>query len=61
MLRGLGIGSAFRYFLLAAVGLALWQGFNGDLGAILWTIWGYVEQGARVVTDVWNSVNSGSR
>jgi hypothetical protein len=61
MLRGLGIGTAIRWFVIAAVALALWQGFNGDIGAIMWAIWGYVEQGSEVVTDIWNSVNSGNR
>ena len=59
MLRGLGIGTAFRYFVIAAIAVAVWQGFNGDLGAMLWTLWGYVQQGANVVTEVWNSINSG--
>lgn len=58
-MRGLGIGVAIRYFVIAAVCVAIWQGFNGDLGAAFWAGWGYVEQGADVVTQIWNSINNG--
>ncbi len=54
-MRGLG-GGVIRYFVGASVALAIWQGFEGDLGSVAWMAWTYVQQGADVVTDVWHGV-----
>lgn len=60
MLRSLGIMTAAKWFVIACIGLAVWRGFNGDLGAIVDSIWGYIQTGADVATNIWNEVNSNS-
>lgn len=57
MLRSLGIMTAFKWFVLAAVAVAIWQGFDGDLGAVVSEVWRWIQMGAGVVTNIWNSVN----
>jgi hypothetical protein len=58
MLRSLGVMTAFKWFCVAAVAVAIWRGFNGDLGAIISTVWLWIQRGADVVTNIWNSINS---
>jgi hypothetical protein len=57
MLRSLGITTAVRWFVIACVGLAVWRGFNGDIGAIVDAVWGWIQTGAEVVTNIWHEVN----
>lgn len=57
MLRSLGIMMALKWFVIAAVAVAIWQGFDGNLGAIASTVWAWVEAGSRVVTDIWYRIN----
>ncbi len=59
MLRTLGVLTLLRWFVVAAVLLALWQGFNGDLGAIAAAAWSWVQAGADVVTRIWTAINAG--
>lgn len=56
MMRSLGVTSALRWFLVAIVALAIWRGFEGDLGAIATTLWSWIERGAEVVTMIWNEI-----
>lgn len=58
MLRSLGITSIIKWFIIACVGLAIWKSYNGDIGAIVNAIWGWIQRGAEVVTNIWNEVNS---
>jgi hypothetical protein len=58
MLRQLGLFVIFRYFVLAAAAVAVWKGFDGDLGAIALTLWDWIQKGSVVITDLWNSVNA---
>jgi biotin transporter BioY len=58
VLRALGVMTMLRYAVVAMVLLAIWQGFNGDIGVIASTAWGFVQTGADVVTRIWESVNS---
>ena len=60
MLRSLGITTLLKWFLVACVLLAIWQGYNGNIGAIVQAVWGWIQTGADVVTRLWNEVNSGS-
>ena len=57
MLRSLGVYTAFKWFAVAVLAVAVWQGYNGNLAAIADAMWGAVQTGARVVTDIWNSID----
>jgi hypothetical protein len=58
MLRQLGLFVIFRYFVLACFVVAVYKGFNGDLGAIAVAVWEWIQRGADVVTSLWNSINA---
>lgn len=58
MLRSLGVMQMVKWFMLACVGVAIWQAYDGNLGAIADSIWGWVQAGADVVQNVWDSINS---
>lgn len=60
MLRSLGITTAVRWFVIACVCLAVWRGFNGDIGAIVDAVWSWIQTGADVVTNIWHEVEKGS-
>ena len=57
MLGKLGITKLLKWFVLAAIAVAIWQGFNGNLGAIAETVWAWVLAGADVVTNIWHAIN----
>ena len=57
MLRSLGIFSLIKWFLVACVLLAIWRGFDGDIGAIVDTVIDYIQKGADIVTQLWNEVD----
>lgn len=56
MLRALGITSLIKWFLIACVAVAIWQSYDGNIGAIVDAIWGWVQDGATVVTKIWHSL-----
>lgn len=56
MLRSLGLHAALKWFVIACVVVALWRGFNGDLGAIADTLWSWVVRGADVLTSIWQQI-----
>jgi hypothetical protein len=58
MLRSLGIMAAFKWFVIACVGLAVWRAYDGNLGAIATAIWDWIQAGADVVTRIWDNVNT---
>lgn len=58
MLRSLGITSLIKWFVIACVGVAIWQSYNGNIGSIADAVWGWVQAGAEVVTKIWNSINA---
>lgn len=60
MLRSLGITSAIKWFVVACVVLAVWQAFNGNIGAIADAVWNLIQAGADVVNRIWDSINSGN-
>lgn len=55
MLRTLGLHHALRWFLVACVVLAIWEGFHGNLYAMIHTVMHWVQQGADVITSLWSS------
>ena len=57
MLRGLGIGSAIKWFVIACIFVALYKGYHGNVTAIGDALWQWVNQGATVVTHIWHSIN----
>jgi hypothetical protein len=61
MLRSLGITTMLKWFLVACVLLAIWQAYNGNIGAIAQAVWSWIQAGADVVTRIWNEVNSGGK
>jgi len=56
MLRSLGVFTLLKWFAVACVLLAIWRGFEGDLGAIAETVWAWLLYGADVVTNIWNQI-----
>lgn len=56
MLRSLGIHTAMKWFVITVVAVAIWRGFDGDLGAIASTVWSWVIRGADLLTNVWHQV-----
>lgn len=58
MLRSLGITTALKWFAVACVVVAVYRGYNGDVGAVITTVWGWVQSGADAVTNIWHSVDS---
>lgn len=57
MLRGLGIGRLIRTVLLAMVAVAVWEGFHGNVGAIVAAGWHVIQTGADVITQIWRTAN----
>lgn len=58
MLRSLGITSLVKWFVIACVLLAIWRAYDGNVGAIVDAVWGWVQSGADVVTRIWHSINA---
>lgn len=58
MLRSLGITTALKWFAIACVGVAVWQAYNGNIGAIANAVWSWIQAGADVVTRIWNEINA---
>lgn len=56
MLRTLGIAKLFKWAVVVVIAVAIWRGFNGDLGAMASTLWEWILKGADVVTKMWHSV-----
>lgn len=56
MMRTLGITNLLKWAVLICVGVAIWRGFNGDLGAMASTLWEWILKGADVVTKMWHSI-----
>ena len=52
--RGLGIKQVASWILLAAVFLAVFQAYNGDLGKMVAGVWGLVQTLADVMTNIWH-------
>lgn len=57
MFRSLGLHHALRWFIIAAIVVAIWQGFNGNLGAMVTWAWHLIQAGAGVATSLWHSLN----
>lgn len=55
-MRTLGITNLFKWALVVVVGVAIWRGFNGDLGAMASTLWAWIIMGADVVTNMWYQI-----
>ena len=53
-----GIRKIVQYALLAMVVVAIWQGFNGNLSAIIAKGVQIIEGGAHLITQLWHTVNS---
>lgn len=58
MLRSLGITTIVKYFVLVCIAVAIWQAFDGNIGAIVTAVWNWIQAGADVVTRIWESVNA---
>lgn len=43
------------WFILGAIGLAIWRGSNGDLTHIADTVFSLLNKGADIVTQLWNA------
>ena len=61
MVRRLQLGKYVGYILLAMVALAIWQGFNGNVSAMADKAWELLQDGANVVTHIWNSVSKDNK
>lgn len=57
MLRRLGLGKLVGWVLLAMILVAVWQGFHGDVHAMVTKAWELIQSGANEVTKLWNSLN----
>lgn len=57
MLRSLGIMAMVKWFLVACVLLAIWQAYDGNIGAIANSVWDWIQAGADVVTRIWNQID----
>ena len=60
MMQMLQIGKIVQIALILMVVVAVWQAFNGDLGAIAEKCISIVQAGADVMTKLWATVNSKS-
>lgn len=56
MIRMIGKGILILVAVMAAI--AIWRANNGDLSAIVQSIWDFLNKGADAVTNLWNSIVS---
>lgn len=52
------IRKAASGLLLAMAGLAVWRASEGDVTEITNVVWGIIETGAAILTQVWTTLTS---
>ncbi|MGV8847024.1 hypothetical protein [Tessaracoccus sp.] len=57
-MRGLGVKQVLSWILLAAVVLAVFQAYNGDVGKMTTGLVNLVQSLADVMTDLWHQVKT---
>lgn len=52
------LGKIAGMVILVICAIAIWKANNGDINAIIQSIWDFLNKGADAVTNLWNSIVS---